>query len=148
MRNIENHFPYPHNDLNEGRVQIGDSQPHSDIIAADAAILNGSEASTEPIRRYTAPSIGGEGDVVDRKTVLMPVASEALGADEVGKINYHELQRQLGASATVQEDLHGPMHIDGRVPGQVPSVTARPHIPAGAKPSRLAEMHKQYGTER
>lgn len=143
MRNIENHFPYPNNDLNEGRRQIGDSQPHSDIIAADAAVLSGPEMPTEPVRRFTAPSIGGEGDVMDRPTVATPVPAEALRADEVGEIDYREIQRRLGSEA-----VQGPMHIDGRIPGQVPSSTARPHIPAGAKPSRLAEMHKQYGTER
>lgn len=132
MKNIKEHFPYPDNPLNEGNASL-DNPQNSEIIAADATAL-GYDDTTEPIRRHTAPT-------------------EKLRADEVGKIDYREIRQRLGASAAadevaIQDPVDGPMHIDGRIPGQVPSTDARPHLPAGAKPSRLAEMHRKYGLER
>lgn len=147
MTNIKEHFPYPDNPLNEGRASL-DALQNSEIINADAAALHDTE-TTEPVRRFTAPSIGGEGDVVDRETAdkPLPVAGESLRADEVGKINYAEIRRRLGMPA-VEQQVAEPMHVDGRVPGQVPSANARPGLPAGAKPSKFVESLNQLDKNR
>lgn len=171
---MKNHFPYPYNRLNEGDTSLEDTQPLSPILDTDASLLNGGPITepipviTEPERRFTAPSIGGGGDILDRsqeeqdkylKADIAPVKQQATpntanrGASEkdmiehahVGTLDVRALRQRLAAEAIQGQ---GPMHVDGRTPGQVPSVSARPHIPAGAKPSKLAEMHRQFGTER
>jgi hypothetical protein len=143
---IKDHFPYPHNPLNEGEISLTDPQAHSDILAADAAALDGGPI-TEPLpviteRRFTAPSIGGGNDVLDRsqaeqdkilKGEIAPAMPQVVhnpaqpGMSEreqveradVGMIDLKALQRRLAETAT-QANVR-PMHIDGRTPGHAPT---------------------------